>query len=287
MIIPVDRLLLIDGSNLLFQMFYGMPSRIVNHEGRPIQGTLGFVGALLKMIRMTCPTHVAVLFDGEHSNPRKELDAAYKANRPDFSEIPEEETPFSQLPDIFSALRHLEIPFAETENCETDDWMAGYALHYGGERQVIIASQDSDFFQLIAKNVFVLRYRGDDSRLCTEQYVRDKFGVSPSRYADLKALVGDTADNIRGIKGVGPKTAAALLTEYGSLEGIFENVQGISKKGLRESLTEGAERLHINASLIKLTKEVSLPFSLAETVYFEKKLSSREVLGAIGVIKLN
>ena len=281
----MDRLLLVDGSNLLFQMFYGMPSRIVNHQGRAIQGTLGFVGALLKMIRMTCPTHVAVLFDGEHANERKDLDADYKANRPDFSQMPEEEIPFSQLPDIFAALRYLEIPFAETEVCEADDWMAGYALQYGSDRQVIIASQDSDFFQLINQNVFVLRYRGDNSQLCSAKYVREKFGVSPDRYADFKALVGDTADNVRGIKGIGPKTAASLLEAYGDLEGILSNAQDVPKKALREALLEGAERLRINSALIKLTNSVSLPFSLEETVYFPKNLTTREVLTEIGVLQ--
>ena len=97
----VKRLMLVDGSNLLFQMFYGMPSRIVNRDGKPIQGTLGFVGALLKMIRMIHPTHLAVFFDGECANPRQKLDGEYKANRVDYSQMAEEDTPFYQLPDIF------------------------------------------------------------------------------------------------------------------------------------------------------------------------------------------
>ena len=85
-------------------MFYGMPARIVNGQGKAIQGTLGFVGALLKIVRMTWPTHVAVLFDGEYESARGVLDGDYKANRPDYSRMPEEDTPFSQLPDIYAAL---------------------------------------------------------------------------------------------------------------------------------------------------------------------------------------
>jgi len=95
----MNRLLIIDGSNLLFQMFFGMPARIVNEKGKPIQGTLGFVGALLKIIRKTEPAYVAAIFDGEHENIRSALDADYKANRVDYSAVPEEENPFSQLPD--------------------------------------------------------------------------------------------------------------------------------------------------------------------------------------------
>ena len=109
----MNRLLIVDGSNLLFQMFFGMPSRITNSEGKAIQGTLGFVGALLKIIHRTEPTHIAVLFDGEHENERSALDSEYKANRVDYSETPEEETPFSQLPDVYAALDYLGIKHTE------------------------------------------------------------------------------------------------------------------------------------------------------------------------------
>ena len=101
----MNRLLIVDGHNLLFQMFFGMPARIVNEQGKAIQGTLGFVGALLKIIRMVEPTHITVLFDGEHDNGRSSLNPDYKANRIDYSEISEEENPFSQLndPRLFTA----------------------------------------------------------------------------------------------------------------------------------------------------------------------------------------
>ena len=124
----MNKFLIVDGSNLLFQMFYGMPSRIVNKDGKAIQGTLGFVGALLKIIRQVKPTHAVVLFDGEHHNERKDIDENYKANRPDFSQMPEEETPFSQIPDIYKALDFLRIQHTETTVCETDDVVAAYAL---------------------------------------------------------------------------------------------------------------------------------------------------------------
>ena len=88
----MNKLLLVDGSNLLFQMFFGMPARIVNEQGKAIQGTLGFVGALLKIIRMTSPTHIAVLFDGECENNRSTLNPEYKANRIDYNEVSEDET---------------------------------------------------------------------------------------------------------------------------------------------------------------------------------------------------
>ena len=182
----MNRLLIVDGSNLLFQMFFGMPSRITNSEGKAIQGTLGFVGALLKIIRRTEPTHIAVLFDGEHENERTELNADYKANRVDYSQTPEEDSPFSQLPDVYAALDYMGIKHTETTVCETDDWIAGYAHTYGDNTEVIVASFDSDFFQLISDRVNVLRYRGDRTVLWDPARLREKYGIDPGQYVDFK-----------------------------------------------------------------------------------------------------
>lgn len=281
----MNKLLLVDGHNLLFQMFFGMPNRIINGEGRAIQGTVGFVGALLKIIRMTHPTHVAVLFDGGCRNPRKELDAEYKANRPDYNQVPEEENPFSQLPDIYAALDYMGIVHAETCDCETDDWMAAYALTYGTKNEVVISSFDSDFFQLITDHVTVLRYRGDQSVLCTPAYVRAKLGIEPCRYADYKALTGDTADNIKGVRGVGPKTAAALVNRYGSLERILAERHTVERPALRAALDEAAERLPINEKMIRLDSHASLPFSLEALVYKERGLTGSHVLHAIDLYR--
>ena len=279
----MDKLLLVDGSNLLFQMFYGMPARIVNEDGRAIQGTLGFVGALLKIIRMVCPTHVAVLFDGEHENPRAALDEHYKANRPDYSAMPEEDTPFSQLGDIYDALHYLGICHAETVDCEADDWIAGYAHRYGDTEEIVIASMDSDFFQLIGDNVRVLRYRGKGSVICDREFIVEKFGVSPERYADWKSLVGDPADHIPGIHGVGPKTAAALLARFGSLEGILADVEEIKKASLRAAVSEHSERLRLNLCLIRLEGAKALPFEKIQMIWTDEGLTTTQVLRGIGL----
>lgn len=279
----MGRLLLVDGSNLLFQMFYGMPARIVNHEGKAIQGTLGFVGALLKILRMTEPTHAAVLFDGEYTNERTQLDADYKANRTDYSQLPEEETPFSQLPDVYAALDFLGLRYAETTVCETDDWIASYALTYGSEHEVVIASQDSDFFQLITDNVTVLRYRGDKSVLCDPAYIREKLGIEPKQYADHKSLTGDGSDNIRGAERIGPKTATSLLNEYGSLEGIISQVKSIKRDYIRVSVENNTELLRKNYQLIRLNGGAELPFELAELNYLCSGVTTTEVLKGIGL----
>ena len=279
----MNRLLIVDGSNLLFQMFYGMPARIVNAEGKAIQGTLGFVGALLKIIRLVRPSHVAVLFDGECSNPRRELDDAYKANRPDYSAVPEEDTPFSQLLDIYAALDYLGIRHRETTDCETDDWIAGYALTLGEENEVVIASQDSDFFQLISDRVSVLRYRGEKTAVCGPGYIREKLGIAPEQYADFKALTGDAADNIRGADKVGPKTAAGLLAQFGSLEGMLAAPERIAKPSVRESVIRNRDRLRKNYALIRLAAGAELPFGLEELTWRDTGVTTTQALKAIGL----
>ena len=278
----MEKLLIVDGSNLLFQMFYGMPARIVNSQGRPIQGTLGFVGALLKIIRMVGPTHVAVVFDGECQNPRRELDGEYKANREDFSLLPEAETPFSQLPDIFAALDYLDIRYAETVDCEADDWMAGFAYTYG-DREVVIASQDSDLFQLITEKVHILRYRGKKTVLCDPAYIREKLGIEPGQYADFKALVGDASDNIRGVEKVGPKTAAALLAQFGDLESILAGTEKIGKLSIRASIQKNAARARLNYLLVKLRGGANLPFALQEIIWQDRGLTTTRILTDAGI----
>lgn len=279
----MKRFLIVDGSNLLFQMFYGMPTRIVNKDGKAIQGTLGFVGALLKIIRMVEPTHVAVLFDGAAANERIEINADYKANRIDYSEVPEEENPFSQIDDVYRALTYMGIKHAETTVCETDDWIAGYVLNKEADSEIVISSFDSDFFQLITEKVSVLRYRGEKTVICTPEYIREKFGIEAEQYAEFKSLTGDTADNIKGADKVGLKTAAALMNEFGTLENLIANAENIKKPSIRASIIQNTERLYKNYQIIKLDGHVDIPFETKELAYDYKGITTNEVLLGIGL----
>lgn len=279
----MKKLLIVDGSNLLFQMFFGMPARIVNAEGKAIQGTLGFVGALLKIMRKVQPTHLVVIFDGQHENFRSEIEADYKANRTDYSDVPEDKNPYSQLPDIYNALDYLGMKHTETIYCETDDVIASYALKYGKDCEIIISSFDSDFFQLISDQVSVLRYRGEKTMICTPAFIREKFDICPSQYADFKSLVGDAADNIRGVNKVGPKTAARLLNQFGNLDNILDNVKKIEKLSIRDSIENNAERAKTNYKLIKLNQIDELPFKLQELQYKDQGIKTNDVLKGIGL----
>ncbi len=279
----MEKHMLEDGSKLIFQMFYVKPDRILSPSGKPIQGTLGFVGALLKILRMTEPTHAAVLFDGEYVSPRGELSPDYKANRPDLSSLPEEDTPFSQLPDICRALELLGIPHGETAVCECDDWLAAYARQYGGTMEVVIASQDSDLFQLISQRVRILRYRGEKTVLWTPEHLQEKLGIKAAQYADFKALTGDTSDNIRGLRGVGPKTAGALMQQFGTLEALLERAEEIKKPALREAVLQNKARLRENYALIHLDGLQELPFPLEALAYQASGLTTTRVMKELGL----
>jgi len=131
--------------------------------------------------------------------------------------------------------------------------------------------------------VSVLRYRGEKTVICTPAYIRDRFGIEPAQYAEFKSLTGDAADNIRGAHKVGPKTAAALLKQFGSLEGILEGLEGIAKPSVRRAIADSRERLLINYRLIALSGYAQLPFSLEEMAYTDSGFATRDVLSAIGL----
>ena len=191
----------------------------------------------------------------------------------------EDDTPFSQLPDVYRALDYMGICYAETSDCETDDWMAAYCRRYGQGKRIVLASQDSDFFQLITENVTVLRYRGDNSVLCDTSYIQEK----PSCYADFKSLTGDASDNIRGADKVGPKTAAWLVNQFGDLENILTHAEEISKPSIRASVLANTERLRKNYALIHLTGKGKIPFVLEELAYTDDGMTTTQILTAIGV----
>lgn len=280
----MDRLLIVDGSNLLFQMFFGMPSRIIGANGKPVHGVIGFTGALFKIIKMTLSTHVIVLFDGEHENDRAKVDGNYKANRTDYLQVDEGENPFSQLEGIYTVLDNIKIPYYETKIYETDDVIASYVHTYGEETDIVISSFDSDFFQLISDRVHILRYRGNKTVVCTPEYVRSKYGIEPSDYADFKCLTGDSADNIGGVKGVGPKTAAELINEWGSLENIIANAQNIKKPSVSEAVKSSGELLMKNRKLIKLLPIAPIPYKIQDLSYCLPEVSTVKLLKDIGIL---
>jgi len=267
-------------------MFYGMPSSIIGKQGKPIQGTLGFVGGLLKIIRMTLPTHIIVIFDGETGSDRAETYPEYKSNRIDYSILPEDENPFTQLCDIMKGLDFMGIKYFESiGGAEADDVIACYANQYRDEMEVVISSADTDFIQLVCNNVTMLVYRGQNTVLYNPLKVQEKWGLKPECFADYKSLIGDKSDNIKGVPKIGPKTATQLIKDYGSVEAIIANAHSIKKPSIKAAISQHADIIITNLDLIKLNRSVPIPYSLDELSFRQDvdTLSTAKVLGSIGV----
>ncbi len=201
----MKKLVLIDGHNLLFRMFYGIPASIHNKKGIEIKGVIGFLGALKKIDNILKSTSMVVIFDSETSTSNNlSLLEDYKSNRPSFNDVPDDENPFIGLPIIKNALKFLDIPFYEVEDDEADDYIASIASQYQKEfDEVVIVSNDSDFYQLIDDNIFIYSARGKLSKLYDEVAFLEKYFIKSNQYVEYKSLVGDNADNIKGVKGIG------------------------------------------------------------------------------------
>ena len=185
------------------------------------------------------------------------------------------------MPDIYAALEELKICYRETENCEADDWISGYAKRCGTQMEVVIASQDSDFFQLITKQVSVLRYRGKSTVICGPAYIREKLGIVPAQYAAYKSLTGDAADHIRGADRIGPKTAAELMNQFGDLQTLLAKTDEISKPSIRRSVLQNAARIRKNYELIRLDGTEELPFGMERLRWEDPGLTTTQVLQRI------
>ncbi len=219
----MNKIILIDGHNLLFRMFYGIPSPIKNTKGKEIRGLIGFIGSLKKIVDEFRPYLLIVVFDSQTSKDSNlKIDINYKRNRVDYTNISEDDNPFSQLPLIKKALEYLNIYYLEVENYEADDYIASI-INNNRENQYIIVSTDSDFIQLVDNNIFLYVPRGKKSVLYTPEEVVKKYNIPPTKYVIFKSLVGDKSDNIKGVKGIGNIIAAKILN-YSSIQNyIFNN----------------------------------------------------------------
>ena len=254
-----NTLLLVDGHNLLFRMFYGMPDRYRTASGGRYNAVCGFGNVMAAVVSALSPTHALVLFDTEDCGDRRSLDEAYKANRPDYSGMEPDDVPFTQLPAVCALLDSCGIPRWFARGCEADDLIASYALGAGEDTDVVILSSDRDYWQLIGERIRTALWQAGTLTLTDPAAVRAKFGVDPEQFCDWKCLVGDSSDNIAGVPGVGPKTAAALLSRFGTVEGIYLNIDEIEKPKLRSALLASRERMDLNRRLIRLEASVPPP----------------------------
>jgi len=277
----MNKLLIIDGSALLFQSFFGMPNKIVNSKGENVEAVICFIGILLKTIKMLNPNQLLIVFDGENKLERQEVDIHYKANRPDYSQAAEQDNPFIQLETIKLVLNYLNFKWVETINCEADDLIASI-VNDKKDLEIVISSSDKDFYQLINENVSVFTYRGKVSKLITEQVILNQYGFSANLFSTFKSIVGDKSDNISGIAGVGEKTASSLIKTYGNLTQILANINNVNEK-LKLKLIENKQKLLTNYKLVELHSKTNL-FALPNCKFKNVEKSSTAILKEINII---
>ncbi|WP_018689601.1 DNA polymerase I [Ahrensia kielensis] len=262
-----DHLFLVDGSAYIFRAFHALPPLTRKSDGTPIGAVSGYCNMLWKLLQDSrntdvgvTPTHFAVIFDYSSKTFRNALYAEYKANR---SEPPEDLRPQFGL--IREATRAFNLPCIEMDGYEADDIIAAYAAQAeaaGGE--VTIISSDKDLMQLVTEKVSM--YDSMKDRQIGIDEVVEKFGVKPEKMIDLQALTGDSTDNIPGVPGIGPKTAAQLLSEYGDLDTLLEHAGEIKQNKRRENLIEFADQARLSRELVTLKVDTPVEASIDDFV---------------------
>ncbi len=252
-----NELFLIDGSGFIFRAYHALPP-LNRPDGTPVNAVLGFTNMLVKLITDMHVPNIAVVFDAARKNFRNDIYQEYKANR---SETPEDLIP--QFPLIREATEAFSIPGIELDGYEADDLIATYArLAQEKGWPVTIVSSDKDLMQLVRDGVRMMDPM--KNKFMGEAEVIEKFGVTPDKVVDVQALAGDSVDNVPGVPGIGIKTAAQLITEYGDLETLLARAGEIKQNKRRENLIEFADKARISKKLVALDDHVAPPLAIED-----------------------
>jgi DNA polymerase-1 len=264
----LEHIYLIDGSGFIFRAFHALPP-MSRPDGLPVNAVFGFTNMIMKLLENTEVDHLAVIFDSGRRNFRHDIYPAYKAHRPP---VPDDLIPQFSL--IRAACKAFNVPTVEAENFEADDLIATYSTHAVQQgAKVTIVSSDKDLMQLIDDHTTMLDPL--KNMVITPKEVIGKFGVPPRQVRDVQALAGDSSDNIPGVPGIGLKTAAQLIIEFGNLENLLGNLERIPQPKRRASLIENVDNARISYKLVSLCREVPRLLPLES---FERKIPVRQEL---------
>lgn len=264
----MNKLLLIDGNSIMNRAFYGIPDMTTN-DGRHTNAIYGFLNIILKVIEEEQATHICVAFDLKKKTFRHEMYEAYKGTR---KGMPEEL--HEQMPRIKEILQAMHIRIVEQEGFEADDLIG--TLSKKGEREgfaVTILSGDRDLLQLATDTVLVCIPKTKHGKTEVEDYyaknVVETYGVTPLIFIDMKGLMGDTSDNIPGVPGIGEKTAAKLLAEYGDLDGVYAAVDSMKASRMKQNLIENKDLAYLSKTLATIKLDCPIPFEFSEATYHD------------------
>src|SRR4051794_33573130 len=262
-----DHVFLVDGSSYIFRAYHALPPLTRKSDGLQVNAVLGFCNMLWKLLRDmpedNRPTHLAIIFDKSEITFRNKLYPDYKAHRP-----PAPDDLIPQFALIREAVRAFDLPCLEQVGFEADDLIATY-VRLACERgaTATIVSSDKDLMQLVTDCVTM--YDTMKDRRIGIPEVIEKFGVPPEKVVEVQALAGDSTDNVPGVPGIGVKTAAQLIVEYGDLETLLFRAGEIKQPKRREALIENAEKARISRQLVLLDDKVDLEVPLEELAVHE------------------
>ncbi len=264
---PGDHVFLVDGSGYIFRAYHALPPLSRKSDGLQLNAVYGFCNMLWKLLRdmkpEERPTHLAIVFDKSEKTFRTEMYSSYKAHRPD---PPDDLIP--QFPLVREAVRAFNLPCLEQAGFEADDLIATYtrqACEAGANATIV--SSDKDLMQLV--NDCVVMYDTMKDKRIGRAEVIEKFGVPPEKVIEVQALIGDSTDNVPGVPGIGVKTAAQLIGEFGDLETLLANANGIKQEKRRQSLIENAEKARLSKKLVTLDDRVALDVPIADLAVHE------------------
>lgn len=253
----MEKLYLIDGMALVFRAYHAMlQSNLRNSKGEPTYAVFGFINQLHSILKVDTPHNVIVAFDTHAPTFRHEMFEDYKANRDAF---PEELEP--QCKRIKEFLDLLGISRIEIPGYEADDIIGSIAKQYKDFRIVCVTS-DKDYYQLVDDRINLMKpakFKGTDFEIVGPEEVKARFGGTPDQVRDVLALIGDSADNIPGVKGIGDKTAVPLVQRFGSIDGIYNHIEEIESKSVKTKLIDGRENAYRALELVKIDTEMKLP----------------------------
>ena len=254
-----EQLVLIDGSGYIFRAFHALPM-MMSPEGVPVNAVFGFTKMLMKLMDDLQPSHVLVIFDAGRVTFRNDIYPEYKQNRTD---PPDELVPQFSL--VRDATEAMSLPVTELPGFEADDLIASYAkmAHESGT-ECLIVSSDKDLMQLVRPGVTMLDPM--KQRRISDAEVVEKFGVLPNRVVDVQSLAGDSTDNVPGVPGIGIKTAAELINQFGDLDSLLAGAETIKQPKRRENLVNFAEQARISRELVRLKDDVPLDNNIASLV---------------------
>jgi DNA polymerase-1 len=251
----MQKIVLIDGYGFVFRAYHSLPP-LTRSDGTPVGAVYGFINMLIKLISTLDTTHIAVIFDAGGKNFRHQLFAEYKANRPP---CPPDLIPQFAL--IRQAVEALNIVSIEKNGYEADDIIATISQQAKNQDfEVMIVSSDKDLMQLVDDKVQL--YDAMKNKLINDSAVYEKFSVQPKLVLDMLALIGDSSDNIPGVKGIGPKTAAELLLQFGNLENLLNNIDQIKSDRKKQLILQGKEDAILSKKLASLDYQVPLDYQL-------------------------